>query len=142
MRVTTRAVIIEDGKILLCKYDDGVGEIYCCPGGGHEEDEDMIMNVQRECMEELNVHIEVDDFAFMREANFIFKGKPVHQLEHYFYCKIKDGEKVSAGSHVDKDCIGIEWIDLEKLPLLRTYPVDFTAALQANKPFYINDFAL
>lgn len=36
IRNAVRAIIIEDNKILLCKYKDRNGVFYACIGGGQE----------------------------------------------------------------------------------------------------------
>ena len=57
MRVSSRAIIIENGKVLVMfrrKIKDGkVKEYYVIPGGGQDEGETLEENVKRELKEEL-----------------------------------------------------------------------------------------
>lgn len=124
----------------MCKYNDEYGEFYVCPGGGHEENENMTENVKRELFEELSVDIEVGDFAFIRETFFTYGEKTTHQIEHYFYCEIKNNGVLSRGQIVDSSCIGFEWLEIEKLDRFRTFPVKFREALLCKgTPLYIDE---
>ena len=62
-RVSSRAIIIEDNKLLAMfrrkiKNDGSVKEYYVIPGGGLEENETLEENVIRELKEEFSVDIE------------------------------------------------------------------------------------
>ena len=62
-RINSRAVIIENGKVLTMfrrKTKNGITEeYYVIPGGGIEDGETLEENVKRELSEELNVEIEI-----------------------------------------------------------------------------------
>lgn len=139
MRIATRAVIIENEKILLCKYEDKNGFFYVCPGGGQEENEDMITNVKRECFEELSIDVDVIAPAFFRETCFSFEEKIIHQIEHYFYCKIKGNEIAKSGNNVDYTCVGFEWVSLNKLADYPTFPTNLGEILHNKKCTFAND---
>ncbi|MCK5199463.1 MAG: NUDIX domain-containing protein [Spirochaetales bacterium] len=53
VRNSVKAIIIEDGKLLVIRKSDSDGYYYILPGGGQEKDETFIETVKRECMEEL-----------------------------------------------------------------------------------------
>ncbi len=53
IRNAVKAIIIEDGKILLCKYKDKDGIFYACIGGGQDPFEDMQTALKGECKEEM-----------------------------------------------------------------------------------------
>ena len=48
IRNAVRAIIIENGKILLCRYKDKEGIYYACIGGGQYCFEDMHTALRRE----------------------------------------------------------------------------------------------
>ena len=71
-RISSRAIIIEDGKLLTMfrrktKKDGSVKEYYVIPGGGLEENETLEENVIRELKEEFNVDIEIIKFLGTEE---------------------------------------------------------------------------
>ena len=130
MRIATRAVIIENGKVLLCRYTDENGEFFVCPGGGQDENETMIENVKRELKEELDVEIEVGDMAFTRETSFVFEDVTYHQIEHYFYCTIIGCNRPTQGKNVDKTCTGFDWVDINAPDNIRTFPQNLKKLLE------------
>ena len=87
-RVSSRAIIIEDGKLLTMfrrkiKKDGSVKEYYVIPGGGLEESETLEENVIRELKEEFNVDIEIVKFLSTEEYD--------DTIANYFLCKIVNG---------------------------------------------------
>lgn len=130
IRNAVRAIIIEDGKLLLCKYIDKEGEFFACIGGGQEHFEDMHTALRRECREEINHEIDIGDLAFVREAifeNVDGRDKPetIHQIEYFFLCTVKDNQAVYCGYHPDANSLGIEWVSIGKLKDVRIYPAVF-----------------
>ena len=87
-RISSRAIIIEDGKLLTMfrrktKKDGSVKEYYVIPGGGLEENETLEENVIRELKEEFNVDIEIIKFLGTEEYD--------DTVANYFLCKIVKG---------------------------------------------------
>lgn len=83
---SVRAVIIKDDKILVLRreFDDG-DTIWTFPGGHIEKsDKDEEEALKRECIEEVNLEIEVGEMIF--EQNF--KGS----INHFYICTIIRGE--------------------------------------------------
>ena len=83
-RVSSRAIIIEDGKLLAMfrrkiKKDGSIKEYYVIPGGGLEEGETLEENVIRELKEEFNVDIEIVKFLGTEEYD--------DTIANYFYVK-------------------------------------------------------
>ena len=79
MRISSRAIIIKDGKLLAMfrrKIKDGkVKEYFAIPGGGLEENETLEENVVRELKEEMNVDIKVLGYLAETMKNIIFMLK-------------------------------------------------------------------
>lgn len=127
IRNAVRAIIIEDGKILLCKYKDKDGIFYVCIGGGQNCFEDMHTALRRECKEEINSEINIDKMVFVRDAFFDFDDgsgvlKRIHQIEYFFQCTLKDSQTVCIGKNPDATSLGIEWIPLDRLKEIRIFP--------------------
>lgn len=98
MRVSSRAIIIENGKILTMfrrVLRNGVIKEYnAIPGGGQENGETLEQNVTRELKEEMNVDIEI--------LGYLGKTDDSERQEHYFACAIKNGTPHLGGEELDK----------------------------------------
>lgn len=115
-RVSSRAIIIEDGKLLAMfrrkiKEDGSVKEYYVIPGGGLEENETLEENVIRELKEEFNVDIEIVKFLSTEEYE--------DTIANYFLCKIINGTPKLGGEELDRmtpeNYYEIRYIDLKKI---------------------------
>lgn len=98
MRVSSRAIIIENGKILTMfrrVLRNGVMKEYnAIPGGGQENGETLEQNVTRELKEEMNVDIEI--------LGYLGKTDDSERQEHYFACAIKTGTPHLGGEELEK----------------------------------------
>lgn len=115
-RVSSRAIIIEDGKLLAMfrrkvKKDGSVKEYYVIPGGGLEDGETLEENVIRELKEEFNVDIEVVKFLTTEEYD--------DTIANYFLCKIVNGTPKLGGEELDRmtpeNYYEIRYIDLNDI---------------------------
>lgn len=115
-RVSSRAIIIEDGKLLAMfrrkiKKDGSVKEYYVIPGGGLEESETLEENVIRELKEEFNVDIEIVKFLSTEEYD--------DTIANYFLCKIVNGTPKLGGEELDRitpeNYYEIRYIDLNDI---------------------------
>ena len=115
-RVSSRAIIIEDGKLLTMfrrkiKKDGSVKEYYVIPGGGLEESETLEENVIRELKEEFNVDIEIIKFLSTEEYD--------DTIANYFLCKIVNGTPKLGGEELDRitpeNYYEIRYIDLNDI---------------------------
>jgi len=82
VRVSSRAIIIDDNKVLLNCFGDGL--YYTFPGGGIEENETAKMAAVREVLEESGLTVDIGDLVFSLEYE-------PHSCE-YFY---GDGHHIS-----------------------------------------------
>ena len=147
IRNSIKAIIIENGKILLTKNQDTDGIFYLCPGGGQEHGETFHTALTRECIEEIGYSITIGELLFIRE--YIGKNHEhatfdshVHQIEFYFLCHLKNQTQ----SPTNPDCfqIGIEWIPIENLLAYQLYPKELIRYLQQfatgkKSPIYLGD---
>lgn len=140
IRNSAKAVIIEDNKLLAIKKRDKDGYYFILPGGGQEHGENLHQTLKRECIEEINVDVEIGNLIFIREyigkhhEHFEFDSD-VHQIEYMFICKvIQDSKEIGNGIIPDDGQIGVEWLDLSELLNYRLYP-------QTMRKYIIDSFA-
>ncbi len=121
MEHRVRAVIIDRTKILSIKRVLSDRTFWVVPGGGVEkEDEDFGHALRRECLEEINVEVEIGNLIWQRSFR--------DQIELFYLAKIIRGqvgkgcgpEYVEAnqyyGTHEP------EWIEIEQLKNIIFYP--------------------
>ena len=115
-RVSSRAIIIEDNKLLAMfrrkiKNDGSVKEYYVIPGGGLEENETLEENVIRELKEEFSVDIEIVKFLSTEEYE--------DTIANYFLCKIVNGTPKLGGEELERmtseNYYEIRYIDLKDI---------------------------
>ena len=88
-RVSARALIIEDGKLLVSAYrDDGPDPVearawYVTPGGGQRRGETLHQCLLREVREETNAEVRVGRLRWVRE--FISARYPDSRLDPAFH---------------------------------------------------------
>ena len=118
MRVNSRAVIVDNGKLVTMfrrKIKNGEKkEYYVIPGGGQEEGETLEENVIRELKEELNVDIKILGYLGSRVYG--------DTLGHYFHCTIVNGEPKLGGEELERmtedNYYEVRMIDLKELDSL------------------------
>lgn len=146
VRVSAKAVIIENGKLFAMHHRSSEGEYYLLPGGGQVNGENLIAAVMRECLEEAGIQVVVGDVIYIREyieGNHEFAGqKPgFHQVEIMFECEILDGSGMGKGVQMDERQIGVSWLPLAELERYRLYPAILKKVLQENRKgsIYLGD---
>lgn len=89
MKKRVRAVIVQNGFVLLIHRVKPGREYWVFPGGGLEETDGTPQDgLKRECLEELGVHVEVGDL-FAEGGYDSSSGK---QIELFYHCRIAGGE--------------------------------------------------
>ena len=114
-RVSSRAIIIEDNKVLLMfrrKIKDGVKkEYYVVPGGGQDENETLEDTVTRELKEELNVDIKILGFLGTVELD--------DTISNYYHCSITKGKPMLGGEELDRmteeNYYEPRWVELSEI---------------------------
>lgn len=120
IRITAKAIIEQDGRLLLIKKKlDHVGVYYTLPGGGQELGETLDFTIMRECKEELSINIKILKILCVREyisANheYSFLQKEVHALEFVYHCAIDVGSQLSS-LQSDEGQIGFEWLKISDI---------------------------
>lgn len=128
IRNSAKAVIVQDGRLLVIRLEDQYGTAYVFPGGGQEKGEELKDAVARECLEEIGQAVNVGELLHIREYigknhEFAEWDADIHQVEFYFACSLIDPEAtVFEGSNPDDHQVAVEWIALEDLSQIRLYP--------------------
>ncbi len=149
IRNSVKAIIINNGKVLLTKNKDDKGYFYLFPGGGQHPGEELKNTLVRECIEEVDQEIDIGELLFIREyigKNHEFSefDYDVHQVEFYFNCNLKSkevNENIKNGYIPDSCQVSVEWIEISKLDTIRLYPKTLINKLKNNilSPCYIGD---
>jgi len=126
-----RAIIIDEGKLLMVKHPTG----YYFPIGGrvqlHESSFDAVL---REVKEETGIGMEIDRIGYLHE-NFFWDDKRSirhHEVAVYYYMKpVRDlKSRELRSSEGDELC----WLPLNELSDKRLYPTFFKTRLQQPSP--------
>lgn len=138
VRVSAKAIIIQDGKLLAMRHRDADGDYFLFPGGGQHNGENLISTVERECLEEAGVIVDVGAVLYIRdyiEANheFAYDRPDFHQVEIMFQCKILDDSNFGRAEEMDTRQIGVTWIPLAEIENYRIYPKLLIKLLKDNK---------
>lgn len=117
--VTSRAIIINNDKILLMHRRKNGEEYFVLPGGGVEEGETPEEAVKREVYEETGLNSKDIKTAFdVIDAD--------NKLIHLFYIEVGSGTPELTGEEKDKNCendwYNPEWFSLSILKKPNVYP--------------------
>lgn len=90
-RLATRAIIVENGRLLLVNaYPGGRSDLWCAPGGGVEPGHSLPENLAREVHEECGLRIAVGRLALVNEFHDPRSG--FHQVDLFFRCAVTGGQ--------------------------------------------------
>ena len=97
-RVSARGLVVTDSglaTIFRRKIKDGkTKEYYVIPGGGINENEDVISGLKRELSEELNIEVNVKDLAFILETD--------DRIEYFYNCEYISGDFKLNGEELER----------------------------------------
>lgn len=150
IRTAPKAIIIQDGKLLVTCNRDDEGVFYLLPGGGQQHEETLPEALRRECLEEIGAKVEVGELLFVREyigSHHEFAGfeADVHQIEFMFRCLLEDGEIPTMGVVPDKWQTEIAWLPIDDLASHRLYPAALKEPIallvqkETSGPCYLGD---
>ena len=118
IRTSAKAVIIQNGKLLTIKLNDGKEEWYILPGGGQDSEEMLPQTVEREVREETGIEVKCKDLLFVIEG---LHGESFHRIDLVFLCDYL-GKAKNGALHSDTNQIGVDWLDLSVLNKLPLFP--------------------
>ncbi|MBN2170146.1 MAG: NUDIX domain-containing protein [Candidatus Krumholzibacteriota bacterium] len=156
VRVSAKAVIIEDGRILLTRNRDDQGDWYLLPGGGQRHGETLHETLVRECREETGCAVEPGRLLLVRDYigahhEFAAEDADAHQVELMFACRRVAGAPPPEDTHASDEAAtpgaalangpipdswqtGVAWIPLADLPRIRIYPRQLAGLLAGGIP--------
>jgi 8-oxo-dGTP diphosphatase len=145
LRLSAKALIVRDQKLLVIRKRDENQDYFLLPGGGQEHGETLPEVVRREVLEETGYRVRAGDLVFVRDyigANHEFAkdSSHFHQVEFYFKAEL-ESDHAEKPTIPDDGQTGIEWIPLEQVESSRIYPMSLRReiATQAAKPVYRGD---
>ncbi len=90
-RIATRALILDEDRLLLVNaYPGGKSDLWCAPGGGAESGASLPDNLAREVLEECGLEIAVGAPALINEFHDPATG--FHQVDLFFRCTVTHGQ--------------------------------------------------
>lgn len=90
-RLATRAIVVQDGRLLLVNaYPGRRSDLWCAPGGGVEPGQSLPDNLMREVHEECGLHVAVGPLALVNEFHDPRTG--FHQVDLFFRCTVTSGQ--------------------------------------------------
>ncbi|MFA6215316.1 MAG: NUDIX domain-containing protein [Patescibacteria group bacterium] len=115
-RPAAYAVIIDDGKILLCSTKS-TGK-YWFPGGGVNLGETLVSAMEREVLEETGIKIEIEKFLAFREVFFYCEplDEAYQNFSFFYLCRPKT-KTLLADNEVDQtdESEKPRWVGLKSL---------------------------
>ena len=132
IRVSAKALVIRDGRMLAVRVRDQDGDFFILPGGGQRAGELLPAAVARGVAEETGVAGRAKDIAFVIEGA---QGEAFHRVDIVFLCD--DLGPSDARAHPDSHQVGSEWLDIQTLNTQPLYPSRLRRAimnLRAGKP--------
>lgn len=112
IELITRAVVLHDGNILLCKLK---GEDYCYFPGGHVEFyEDAVTALRRELKEETDADVTETCFIGAWENSFLQK----HELNLLFEANLASADIKNMEDHIES-----RWVSLQEFKEAYVLPV-------------------
>lgn len=148
IRCAAKALIVQDGRLLLNRCRRANGDVYYdLPGGGQHLFESMEDAVRREVREETGMDVRILRFAALAEeiyTNGLLRQKYpdyAHRMMHIFLAE-PDGEKCSQPSEKDwgmEESIWIPVEEVENLPEVRPTAIQnrIREILDADAPVYL-----
>lgn len=134
-RIRAAGIIVQNEHVLLMKVKDFSGEYWIPPGGGLEAADLHTKDcVKRECWEEAGIDVQVGELLCVRE--FLETTANRYHAEFFYHIERFEGQphiKNLAGLN-DEDFIqSVEWIAIDSLTSIRTFPSDLTLVVELVK---------
>jgi len=146
-RVSVKAVVVQDGRLLVIRKDRGGGPFYVLPGGGQHRGEPLDRALVREAEEETGLELRLGKLLFVRDYiaahhEFADDTPNLHAVQLMFECQVVGGTE-GTGRRPDTAQVGVTWLDLAGLEDQPLYPAALrrliTPAGPLSPPVYLGD---
>ena len=148
LRNSVKAVIIQDGKLLVLRKKNGNGAYTVLPGGGQKKSETLHQALTREVFEEICAKVKIGNLIHIREYfsekhGFALEDREIHQVEFFFKCKLLEDYHPKNGHFPDPHQKEVVWVGLDQLDEANFYPVTLRKTLKDLKnddsPVYLGE---
>ncbi len=148
LRNSVKAVIIQDGKLLVLRKKNGNGAYTVLPGGGQKKSETLHQALTREVFEEICAKVKIGNLIHIREYfsekhGFALEDREIHQVEFFFKCKLLEDYHPKNGHFPDPHQKEVVWVGIDQLDEANFYPVTLRKILQDLKnddsPVYLGE---
>jgi len=120
-RLALRAVIVEDGRLLLVNaFADAASTLWCAPGGGADAHASLPENLIREVHEETGLAIAVGAPCLVNEFHAPERG--FHQVEVFFRCRLAGGARSDDWRDPEGVVSRRRWVTRQEMVALRVKP--------------------
>ncbi|WP_439109258.1 NUDIX domain-containing protein [Lentibacter sp.] len=121
IRLATRAIILQEGKLLMVNaFPEGVSDLWCAPGGGADPHQSLPENLAREVYEETGLRIAVGAPCLINEFHAPERG--FHQVDLYFRCTITSGTLSDSWEDTEQIVTKRQFFSREELANIRYKP--------------------
>ncbi len=144
IRNSAKAIVIDQGRVLLNRCTSRFGEYYALPGGGQNPGETLIEAVKRELLEETGYRVKPMRLSGIYERVADRPGADgediCHKLYFIFLCKLADPRPLRPTEH-DRFQIGLEWVNIRDVRTSNLFPHairdNFNALIGSGETIYI-----
>ncbi|MDA8132182.1 MAG: NUDIX domain-containing protein [Elusimicrobia bacterium] len=146
VRVSAKAILIRNGRLLLMRARDRTGVYYLLPGGGQRNGETLHEALARECAEETGILVGPGRARYVRDYiarnhEFAKSDGDFHQVEVMFLCSCAGRAKGPRAP--DAAQTGHSWVPLTRLGKIRLYPSVLKSLItydgKMRGPVYLGD---
>lgn len=121
-RNSAKAIVINNGKLLVNRCESRFGEYYTLPGGGQKTGEMLTETVRRELLEETGYSVTPIRLSGIYER--ISNGREeglCHKIYFIFLCRLNSGER-EIPTEIDRFQIDSIWIPLREVSVRNLFP--------------------
>ncbi len=136
IRLATRAIIMNEDKLLIVNAWRGRTHLWCAPGGGAEPHQSLPANLSREVFEETGITVKVGEPCLVNE--FHDPEGDFHQVDIYFRCEIVSGDLHGEWTDPEGVVSHRRWVTRSELSQYRLKPDSLAAVAwrDADAPSY------
>jgi len=121
-RNSAKAIVINNGKLLVNRCHSRFGEYFTLPGGGQRTGEMLTETVRRELLEETGYSVTPLRLSgiYERVSNGRDDGQ-FHKIYFIFLCRLESGERKTP-SEIDRFQIYSVWIPMREVASRNLFP--------------------